>query len=325
MKSTVFILGAGASIPFGYPSGRELVDQILKTLNPNYFHDFSFKSKDIMTGKIVLHPLRQSFTDYSLYLKHGFTKELISGFETALNNSFKDSIDSFLISRKDFYEIGKFAIANCILQCEIPNEFQFVTQSWLRYLWQKINSNQNSFVSSNISFITFNYDRVVEHFFYTSLKHSFNLNDNRILELLRNKSIIHLHGKVGNFPWQDKKDGFEYDYNGQFVEDYYRKVASASKRIRLIYDNPAEFETQFELAFDLLEYATEIYAIGFGFHRLNLDRLRIDKLKVQLKCSAFGLTKHECNELERLYGDRLFLDKNNYDGLDFLRNYLPWI
>jgi hypothetical protein len=326
MKSTVFIIGAGASIPFGYPSGSELVEQILKSFDPNYLYEFSYKHKDIKTGEIQLFPARQVFADYGLYLKNGFTKEHISEFAEALKNSFKDSIDSFLLGRSEFYEIGKFAIANCILKCELPGEFIVQPQNWLRYIWQKINADRNTFVSSNLSFITFNYDRVLEYFFYNALKHSFNLNERDLRSLLNDKPIIHLHGVIGSLPWQDKNEGFEYNYDGQNIDQFYSRIVAASKRIRLIYDNRTkEFEEMFEQAYSLLENASDIYTIGFGFHKLNLNRLKIDKIKVQLKCSAFGLTKHECLELEQLYGDKLFLDKNNYDSLAFLRNYLTMI
>jgi len=326
MKSTVLIIGAGASIPFGYPSGSQLVEQILKSTDPNYLYEFSYRQQDLKTGEITSYPARQVFTDYGLYLRYGFTKEQISEFAEALKNSFKDSIDSFLLGRNEYYEIGKFAIANCILKCELPGEFYVQPQNWLRYLWQKINSDRNAFVSSNISFITFNYDRVIEYFLYNALKHSFNLNLRDLLSLLNDKPIIHLHGIIGSLPWQDKKEGFEYNYDGQNKDQFFSRIVSASKRIRLIYDNRTrEFDEMFEQAFRLLESATDIYTIGFGFHKLNLNRLKIDNIKVQLKCSAFGLTKHECIELEQLYGDKLFLDKNNFDSLAFLRNYLSMI
>lgn len=322
MKSTVFILGAGSSIPFGYPSGSKLVELILDSLYPNYFYEFNFRGREGSTGNFVTLTMKQAFTDYSLFIKHGFTKEHISDFATSLRNSNKDSIDSFLLERKDFYEIGKFAIANCILKCELPNEFQFIPQSWLKYLWQKINSTRNRFVSSNISFISFNYDRVLEYFFYNSLKYGFKINEKELVNLINSLSIIHIHGIVGSFPWQDKIYGFEYDFNGQNFEQHYARVSSAAKSIKLIYDNVKESGSVFERVFDIWESATEIFAIGFGFHQLNIQRLRIDDLKNKIICSAYGLTNHECSQIEKLYEDKLILDKNNFESLDFLRNNL---
>lgn len=177
MKNIVFILGAGSSIPFGYPSGPRLVELILDSLNPNYFFKFNYKNKRSGASIFDEHQIQQNFTDYSIYIKHGFSPQLIEDFEIALRNSNKDSIDSFILERTEFYDIGKFAIANCILKCEIPTEFYYVEKNWLNYLWNKIGLTRNRFNSSNISFITFNYDRVLEYYFYSSLKYSFKLSD----------------------------------------------------------------------------------------------------------------------------------------------------
>jgi len=234
MNSTVFILGAGSSIPFGYPSGPKLVDLILDSLNPNYFHLLYFKAKESGTNTVKIYQNKQSYTDYSLFIKHGFSPKFISEFEIALRNSNKDSIDSFILDRNEFYEIGKFAIANCILRCEIPTEIQFVQKNWLSYLWNKINITRSIFSAYDISFITFNYDRILEYYFYNSLKYSFNLSDQEIIRTI--KPILHMHGVVGDFTWQNLKDGFDYNFSGQDFNSHYLRVVNASKKIKIIYE-----------------------------------------------------------------------------------------
>jgi hypothetical protein len=321
MKSTVFILGAGSSIPYGYPSGSDLVELILDSLNPNYFYRFNYKNKKPGEEGYMVYPMNQSFTDHSLFTRHGFDAKLISNFEESLRNSNKDSIDSFLLERTGFYDIGKFAIANCILKCEIPTEFQFVHENWLKYLWNKINITFNRFISSNISFITFNYDRVLEFFLYTSLKYSFRLDDKEVLKALNSKQILHLHGIVGNFPWQDSDNGFDYNYNGQDVNSHYTRVATASEKIKIIYDK-IDNEPIFETAFELLSNADQIYSLGFGFHHLNLERLQLSKLKNKILCSSFKMTPHESELIINQYPSQLTLDKAHHNNLDFLRNNL---
>jgi hypothetical protein len=321
MEHIVFILGAGSSIPFGYPSGPKLVDLILDSLNQNYFYTYQYKSKVLGSDDFSIYSLTQGFTDYSLFIRHGFPPELITEFEVALKNSNKDSIDSFLLERTEFYDIGKFAIANCILRCEIPTEFFFVQKNWLNYLWNKINATRDKFISSKISFITFNYDRVLEYYFYNSLKHAFRLNDSEIINVL--KPILHLHGVVGNLPWQDVNTGFDYNYDGQLINNHYPRVANASEKIKIIFDK-IDREEIFEQAFELISYADRIYALGFGFHNLNLERLRIKDVKKQLLCSSYGLTRNECFLIESKYPtpSRLMLDGAHDDNLDFLRNNL---
>lgn len=323
MSNYVFILGAGSSIPFGYPSGPKLVKSILDSLNPNYFYTYHYKSSIPGSDEYSTFSLQQGFTDYSLYIKYGFKPELISEFEISLKNSNKDSIDSFLLERTEFYSIGKFAIANCILKCEIPTNLPFVQRNWLNYLWNKINVSKNKFIASNISFVTFNYDRVIENYFYNSLKHSYNLTDKEIIEALNSKPILHLHGVVGRLPWQDPKNGFDYNFDGQNLEVHYSRVANASEKIHIIYDKIDQAEI-FEDAFELISRADRVYALGFGFHSLNLIRLKINKEINQLQCSAFGFTNNECAIIENQYPKKLSLDRHNYDNLDFLRNYLAF-
>jgi hypothetical protein len=79
-KKTVLILGAGASIPYGFPSGDALFEIICKNIkNEN--------SKG---------------TQY--LLEAGFTLENILEFGEALFYSGKTSIDEFLEHRKDFWK-----------------------------------------------------------------------------------------------------------------------------------------------------------------------------------------------------------------------------
>ena len=141
MKKLAFILGAGSSIPYGYPSGPRLIEQILKTLNPNFIYKFFFKHKN-QEDEITLLPAQQVFSDYSIYTKYGFNENEIERFRIALLNSNKDSIDSFLNDRREFMDIGKIAIANCILKCEIPTEFHYAEENWLKYLWNNLEQNK---------------------------------------------------------------------------------------------------------------------------------------------------------------------------------------
>jgi hypothetical protein len=241
-------------------------------------------------------------------------------FSVALLNSNKDSIDSFLLERKEFYEIGKFAIANCILKCENPNEYQFVPQNWLKYLWNKIATSQNDFTRSNTKFISFNYDRLIEHFFYISLKHSFNLSDSEINKLITNRLVIHLHGVVGYLPWQDSEQGFDYYYSGQEFASQYDRVSKASKSIKIVYEK-FKSEEVFGEAWEHINSASNIYFLGFGFHSVNLSRLRIDTIEKKIHCSAFGLTDNECLQIESRYPKVLKLDRGQLDNLNFLRTY----
>lgn len=51
-KETVFILGAGASIPYGYPSGVELIKNIIEDMEDEIFVLMEFKGKSVLSSTI---------------------------------------------------------------------------------------------------------------------------------------------------------------------------------------------------------------------------------------------------------------------------------
>jgi len=45
-----------------------------------------------------------------------------------------------------------------------------------------------------------------------------------------------MHGVVGDFTWQNLKDGFDYNFSGQDFNSHYLRVVNASKKIKIIYE-----------------------------------------------------------------------------------------
>lgn len=75
-EPTVLVLGAGASKPYGFPSGKELKDLVCKRL----YYDLATEFKQ--PGKTLM--------------EIGFTKEEIQTFRDALYFSGRSSVDAFL-------------------------------------------------------------------------------------------------------------------------------------------------------------------------------------------------------------------------------------
>jgi hypothetical protein len=122
---TVFILGAGASKTYEYPTGDELrsficgpfVHEYNLLLNPYYDEDSEGRRKLIDEAK-----------DFVKYFK----------------NSGNYSIDAWLAINHDFSDLGKFAIILCILMAErksvfyTDRSFQNKKQDWYSYLFNKM-------------------------------------------------------------------------------------------------------------------------------------------------------------------------------------------
>jgi len=82
---TVFVLGAGASQPFAFPTGRELVDHTVQAL--------------------------QSNENRAFFTQLGFAEEDVIRFRDQLWGSGRNSVDAFLEHREEFVDVGKAVIA----------------------------------------------------------------------------------------------------------------------------------------------------------------------------------------------------------------------
>src|SRR5439155_20353552 len=152
-KPTVLILGAGASKPYGFPTGEELLREIvdIKHHGPTPLEDrlreCSFLPKDI-----------QHFVD-------------------ELNRSGRKSVDAFLEHRPEFEKIGKAAMIAALIPKEDPATLfdRSKPEHWYQYLFQQMGSSLDQPYKSKLSVITFNYDRSLEFFLLNALHSSFNL------------------------------------------------------------------------------------------------------------------------------------------------------
>lgn len=98
--NTVFILGAGASRPFEFPTGPELVERVIKSLQES-----GIGRADKPSAFDHLHDL-------------GIEVDEIRRFQRHLRLSGAMSVDVFLEHRREFLEIGKAAIAANLIPFE---------------------------------------------------------------------------------------------------------------------------------------------------------------------------------------------------------------
>lgn len=296
-QKTVFIIGAGASIPYKFPSGSELVNIICENLNP------ATKSYQIVQETSDCH-----------------SKD-VDEFRNSLKHSGKMSVDGFLEHRPEFLKIGKMAIATALIQFECPGNMfgsPVGNRNWYEYLYNRMNSSFENFNTDKFSILTFNYDRSFEYFLFTSLKHSYGKNDEDIYEKLRKLNIIHLHGQLGYLPWQS--DNYR-EYNNILN---HKEVKKAGNAIKIISEN-FENAPQFKEAYQILSTSKYICFLGFGYNPANLERLKLDALLPNAKImgSTFKLTSAEIKKIEENFGRKVELDPHGkHDCINFLRNHI---
>jgi hypothetical protein len=299
---TVLILGAGASMPYGYPSGKQLKDIICSML-PDPESDLSKKLREL-----------------------GHEPVDVAEFEKALFYSGKNSVDAFLEYRMEFVEIGKAAMAYVLMSYENPR-ILFEKHDWYEHFYSALSTSFEEFDQNRVSIITFNYDRSVEHYLFTVLKNSYGKSDHDCASKLKNIPIVHVHGQLGFFPWQDyiqipypfRSNQFSRSYG---FSDKIGDLRVAASCIRIIHeDEDVEGDPQFKKARSLLEQAGHIHFLGFGYHEANLKRLGILLARgTTFAGTAYGLELSERYRIGKLFGNNaLSLATNDLDNLLYLR------
>lgn len=244
-EPTVFILGAGASAPYGFPIGSGLKDKILEGL-----------SNDVERG---------------LYTSVGFTNEQIEQFGNILQISPYDTIDAILSFRPSIARIGKFSITKVLSVCQ-KHEKLFPPRDWYHHFFKRLELDNVSLPAPPITILTFNYDNSLEYFFETIIREMYEgHHQKRVLEKYNSIRIIHLHGRLGPFPSQG--------------EDFITNLSTAIQQsdIRVISDEELDKAPEFTEAYSALSSASFIVFLGFGYAELNLRRLRIREIDSKTK------------------------------------------
>ncbi|MDD5773253.1 MAG: hypothetical protein PHX78_07290 [bacterium] len=171
--------------------------------------------------------------------------------------------------------IGKMAIAYILTKYEDKHK-AIKTENWYRFLLNKMveDTEIDTFSQNKVSFVTFNYDRSLEHFLYTTLSHySEDITSPKVIEIINQIPIIHLYGQLDPLPWQGE-NGREY---GAPLEE--KHLRGYIKNLSIIFeDMNAEIESRFKNAYDLLIKADTVYILGFGFDSDNIARLKLKEI-----------------------------------------------
>ena len=185
-KKTVLVLGAGASFPYGLPTGLELTNIVCADHQKPIPKKHSRVKRDLAEA--------------------GFRPYEIEEFINALRESGKLSVDAFLEYRTDFLEIGKAAIASVLISLEDRNELFSRSNpgSWYLYLYGRLDAPYEDFAGNQLSIMTFNYDRSLTQFLSSALANTYNKAlSNAYARLCESIPIFHVHGDLGPLPGEE--------------------------------------------------------------------------------------------------------------------------
>lgn len=312
--NTTLVLGAGSSMPYGYPSGAELVKQIVFRLSqkegvdPNYYRQLTFM---------------------------GFPAALIDSFVCDLMGANVRSIDEFLECRPDYREIGKIAIAQAIVGCERAlsredilskfnrkNTIYDKPELWYAGLLGVMGTDIEQFASNKISIITFNYDRSLENFLHGALVSKYGRKqETKIIDGIKKLKINHVHGKLGDLPWEGTLSSRPY---GVVKDD--DELRASGNLISIVYEGQLRSK-QFEEAHKVLCESSRVVFLGFGYHDVNLRRLGIDRIPpngTKLLGTRNGVEDLQVRNLVRKFGALKLLTQihESHRIHDFLRKII---
>ncbi len=193
-------------------------------------------------------------------------------------------------------------------------------KNWYDYLFGRLATDFDKFGDNSLSVITFNYDRSLEHYLFTSLKNKYSKSDSECAAQLERIPIIHVHGQLGQLPWKPQSiPVVQYDVI-EYTQSQFRNtpgfdkaagrtselralallVEKAAKHIKIIHES--DVADAFGEAHDLLRNAKRIYFLGFGFNMTNVLRLFSGVVLEgnKMRGTCLGISPHVKRELQQI-------------------------
>ena len=286
MMSDVFVIGAGCSVPYGFPTGATLM-QRLKNFDygrkfprdPNdsidiflvdlYQEHFGYSSTDNK---------RQYGKDYAWvlpYTEHeNFYNQLMDGivlpFSQSIRHSMMVSTDEFLKNRlsqekSNEADFGKRLIAYEILKAEQASRLGNI--DWIQHFLSRIDQQDNwKEILKQTVFLTFNYDRVLEYCIFLYLTSDKQYADADAHAFIKDMKIFHVNGFIGSL----EEIPFGAVENGKYQE--------IAKRMETVWEKRQNRdESEKEKYQDFLKNAQRVYFMGFSYIPDNLESIGIPR------------------------------------------------
>ena len=275
---TTLIVGAGASQEIHMPSGPELLDRTAQAYD---FYRFGGEQMTKDSSALLRHLGK-------LAERPGNSQEKLFAATERLRTAAKMSllIDTAIEQNDDNPLValcGKLAIAHFICQGEArsnlratpmyPGELPLKAGDfWLLELGKLMTTGvPRSRVHQcfeNLSIISFNYDRSIEHFLPYALMTAYGMT---LLEAQRTVSehlrIVHPYGTIGRLPWQ-KGDAPDVEWGNESPWN----MAALLTQIRTPSELMADTRALTELRNAMIK-SQRIVFMGFGYHPQNVDLL----------------------------------------------------
>lgn len=285
-KQTLFILGAGASRAYGYPTGNQLRKIIIEEF-PRYYQS------------LVAANETSDDLDYEL--------GDIENFSLKFDKSRSEMIDYFIAKNRTGATkyLGKMAIALSIIKAEMDSAnnkcISYEEDDWFPYLFQKMTSDilsydkVNEITENKVSFITFNYDRSLEHFFSEAIEYNYEAEKATVAKLLNQLKIIHVFGRLPLLTVECNDSKKIRSAYGAIPKRNY--ITKSHDSIKTLHERQ---ELDKQAIAEEIKKADRIFILGFGFAEENLSLLNFKNniiKNVEVYATAYLMSEKKIQNL----------------------------
>lgn len=293
-KPTTFVIGAGCSREYGFPLGYGLRDQIadmleqVKIERPRSSDRMIFTAGPTSTDREFNAAVQRAAGPVKYQAWFATCQQMAQGLRHA------SSIDRYLDHHNDdpvMVQIGKMAIGRRILKAEAESSL-FTTPGstlnmpeiakkndhephWLNELFLRLQEGVRrgniGQILSNVTFVCFNYDRVIEHYIFNAVKTFGNLSDDQATDAMSHLKIYHPYGRLGHLPWEEASTGDPVAY-GAKIDDP-DDIADIGANLR-IFTETIEENDEILCIRDAILNADNLVFLGFSFLQQNLNLIR---------------------------------------------------
>lgn len=288
-RPTVLIIGAGCSAEFGLPVGNTLKEEIASQLG--------YLGQRRSSGSIMIISSEGSDERLRLAVERagrdvGSTEwtRIANGLSEGIRHA--PSIDNYLHLHRDdeaAVAIGKLAIARQIIRaeerCHLSErdiDLSYIKSKtngaplWLQELvlhaQADVPRNDMGQIFTNLTIVTFNYDRVIEHYLYHALMKLGRLSEAQAAAAMSKLNIIHPYGKIGRLPWQPD-DGCNVLPFGGGSEMTGQDVLASGRRLRT-FTETVDDPNIIGPMHDAIQTAQQVAFMGFSFLPQNMTLMR---------------------------------------------------
>lgn len=223
-------------------------------------------------------------------------------------------------------------MAHALIECENENNLYGADpkEDWYRYLFAQMDTDKfEDFFRNRLSVITFNYDRSFEHYLFQAIKSGIghDKEDDKILEILANMPIIHVHGHLGAlFGDGPKVRSYSADPSLENVKIAMDGIIIVSEADRL---GPAFPEAQ-----RVIVSSQYLLFLGFGYDKINVQRLYLERWhenwnerggKINGTVVGFSGKEYQMRVQPLFSRFQNNFNRNDLHVRPFLRNNLDWL